>query len=257
VPIGVCAVPIVVGFAVPVGVLLGFILEGYSLSFDASVRSAVVNTFGLALAVAVLVMASAAFLGFVAAFKGNAPIRKVTALASVGYAFPGTILAIGVLTAGGLADDGIAVVLESVLGMTHEGWLTSGVGLVIVACVVRFQAVGYGAVSSGLERMPPNMIEASRVLGRRFAESVGSVVAPMVRMSLIAGGLLVFVDVMKELPMTLLLRPFNFETLATYVYQFAKDELLEEAALPALMIVATGILPVIVMNAAIRRVIRD
>ena len=83
-----------------------------------------------------------------------------------------------------------------------------------------------------------------------------AVILPLVRVPLLAGGLLVFIDVMKELPMTLLLRPFNYETLATYVYQFAKDELLEEAALPALIIVAMGVLPVIVMNAALRRVAR-
>ena len=82
---------------------------------------------------------------------------------------------------------------------------------------------------------------------------MGSVILPMIRLSCIAGGLLVFVDVMKELPMTLLLRPFDFETLATYVYQFAKDEMLEKAALPALAIVVTGVIPVIVMNAALNR----
>ena len=80
---------------------------------------------------------------------------------------------------------------------------------------------------------------------------------PLLRLPLITGGLLVFVDVMKELPMTLLLRPFNYETLATYVYQFAKDELLEEAALPALFIVIVGILPVIAMNAMLRRIARQ
>ena len=77
---------------------------------------------------------------------------------------------------------------------------------------------------------------------------------PLLRLSCVTGGLLVFVDVMKELPMTLLLRPFNYETLATYVYQFAKDELLEEAALPALVIVASGIIPVILMNAALDKI---
>ena len=97
------------------------------------------------------------------------------------------------------------------------------------------------------------MSEASRVLGYGFGRTMGKVILPMIRLSCIAGGLLVFVDVMKELPMTLLLRPFNFDTLATYVYQFAKDELLEEAALPALAIVLTGIIPVIMMNAVFNR----
>jgi iron(III) transport system permease protein len=253
---GVCAFPVVVGFLIPVGVLLNFVLRGHSLDLTAPIIDAALNTFVLASTVAAAVMISAAFLGFVGTFKGGLVLRRLTAIASVGYAFPGTILAIGVVTAGGAMDTGIALFFQDFLGISHGGWLTSGIGLVIVACVVRFQAVGYGAVTAGLERLPPNLIEASRILGRGFGESVRDVVVPMLRMSLLAGGLLVFVDVMKELPMTLLLRPFNFETLATYVYQFAKDELLEEAAVPALMIIATGIIPVVVMNAALRRVTR-
>ena len=113
--------------------------------------------------------------------------------------------------------------------------------------------MGYGAVTTGIGRVSPRLMEASRTLGCGFSESVRKVMLPMIRLSCVAGGLLVFVDVMKELPMSLLLRPFNFETLATYVYQFAKDELLEEAALPALMIVLCGIIPVILMNAALNK----
>lgn len=252
----VCALPVTIGFVIPVGVLLNFILRGHSLQLSPQVLDAAVNTFILASVVAVIVMTTAGFLGFVGAYKSGPALRRLTAAASVGYAFPGTILAIGVVTAGGALDTGIALAMRSLLGISHDAWLTSGIGLVIVACVVRFQAVGYGAVTSGLERLPPSMIEASRVLGRGFGETVRDVVVPMLRMSLLAGGLLVFVDVMKELPMTLLLRPFNFETLATHVYQYAKDELLEEAALPALMIIVTGVIPVVVMNAALRRFTR-
>ena len=251
-----CAIPILAGFLIPVGVLLNFILRGYSLELSDAVTSAAINSVAIALTVALLVMATAAFMGLVGTYAGGPTLRRVTALASIGYAFPGTILAVGVVTAGGAFDAAIASLAKSVFGVTHDGWLTSGVGLVILACVVRFQAVGYGAVTTGLERVPTTMIEASRTLGRNFAASLGSIVTPLIRTSLIAGGLLVFVDVMKELPMTLLLRPFNFETLATYVYQFAKDELLEEAALPALFIVMAGILPVVIMNAVLRQVTR-
>lgn len=253
----VCALPVVIGFVIPVGVLLNFVLRGYSLDLSTPVLDAAVNTFILAGIVAIIVMTTAGFLGFVGAYKSGPLMRRVTAVASAGYAFPGTILAIGVVTAGGAMDEGIAVAMRTLMGISHDAWLTSGIGLVIVACVVRFQAVGYGAVTSGLERLPVSMVEASRVLGRGFGESVRTVVVPMLRMSLVAGGLLVFVDVMKELPMTLLLRPFNFETLATFVYQYAKDELLEEAALPALMIIVTGVIPVVVMNAALRRFTRS
>jgi len=255
--LAVCTLPVVIGFVIPVGVLLNFVLRGYSLNFSTPVLDAAVNTFILAGIVAIIVMTTAGFLGFVGAYKSGPLMRRVTAVASAGYAFPGTILAIGVVTAGGAMDEGIAIAMRTLLGISHDAWLTSGIGLVIVACVVRFQAVGYGAVTSGLERLPVSMVEASRVLGRGFGESVRTVVVPMLRMSLVAGGLLVFVDVMKELPMTLLLRPFNFETLATYVYQYAKDELLEEAALPALMIIVTGVIPVVVMNVALRRFTRS
>lgn len=251
--LAVCGVPVVVGFVVPVGVLLGFVAKGYSVEMGGDVLRAAKNSVVLAAAVALLVMAAASFLGLVAAFRGGAALRRITAVVSIGYAFPGTILAIGVVTAGGAVDDGIGLVLRSALGLDHQGWLTSGMGLIVLACVIRFQAVGYGAVNSGLGRLPPNMMNANRLLGHGFGHGMRRVIMPLIRLSFVAGGLLVFVDVMKELPMTLLLRPFNFETLPTYVYQFAKDELLEEAALPALMIVAAGILPVLLMNAVLSR----
>lgn len=250
---GLCLVPIILGFVIPVGVLLNFVLSGYSLEFTDAVLSAAWHSITLAASVAALIVSTAAFMGLVAHYKGGTALRRITAVASMGYAFPGTILAIGVITAAGAIDDGIASVLQSLFGMTYQGWLTSGVGLVAVACAIRFQAIGYGAVTTGLQRLPPNMMSASRILGRTFTGSLTATILPMMRLSLITGGLLVFVDVMKELPMTLLLRPFNYETLATYVYQFAKDELLEQAAMPALFIVLVGIIPVVLMNATLRK----
>lgn len=252
----ICAAPILAGFALPVAVLLHFVIGGYSLALTDIVMAAAGNSLMLAGAVAILVMASATLLGVTGAYMPGYGLRRMAALGSVGYAFPGTILAIGVVTAGGAVDSFVAGGLSRVFGISYGGWLTSGFGLVALACVIRFQAIGYGAVASGLERLPSSMLEASRTLGRGFGASLRLVVAPLIATPLLAGGLLVFVDVMKELPMTLLLRPFNFETLATYVYQFAKDELLEEAALPALAIVAAGIGPVMVMSVAIQRVAR-
>ena len=203
---------------------------------------------------AITVFFTATFMGFVSYFDRGKVMNRLSALASFGYAFPGTILAIGVVIAGGAIDSWIGSLLMQTFEISYQGWLTSGVGLIVFACVVRFQAVGYGTVIAGLGRVPNNMMEASRVLGQGFAQSIRRVMLPLMRLSCVAGGLLVFVDVMKELPMTLLLRPFNYETLATYVYQFAKDELLEEAALPALMIVITGIVPVLLMNAALNQI---
>ncbi|MED5358367.1 MAG: iron ABC transporter permease, partial [Pseudomonadota bacterium] len=249
----VCLLPVLAGFIVPVGVLLSFIMKGYSVSVDAQVVDAALNSLTIGLAVAILVIATAAFMGLVATFEGGAVMRRLTALASFGYAFPGTILAIGIVTAGGAVDRTLSAFIGSFFGLTYEGWLTSGVALIVFACVIRFQAVGYGAVTTGIGRVSPSMMEASRTLGSGFSSSIRKVMLPMIRLSCVAGGLLVFVDVMKELPMNLLLRPFNFETLATFVYQFAKDELLEEAALPALGIVLCGIIPVVLMNAALNK----
>jgi len=252
----VCLTPIMIGFLLPVIILAGFVFQGHSLDFSDAVLSAAFNSIVLAAAVAVCVMAAATFMGVVANYQGGPGLRRLTSVSSIGYAFPGTILAIGVVTAAGALDDGIGRVLQSVLGLSYEGLLTSGIGLVIFACVIRFQAIGYGAVTTGLGRLPPNMMAASRTLGHGFGESLWKVILPLVRSSFVAGGLLVFVDVMKELPMTLLLRPFNYETLATFVYQFAKDELLEEAALPALIIILTGVVPVLMMNEVLNRFLK-
>jgi len=252
----ICATPIVIGFVIPVAVLLNFVLQGHSLALSGAFVSAAFNTLLLSATVAILVICTAAFMVLVFTYQGGRKLRLLVGLASIGYAFPGTILAIGVVTAGGAVDSGVATTLEAIFGLSYEGWLTSGVGLIVVACAIRFQAVGYGVMTSGMERLPPNMMNASRVMGRSFGYSLKAIIMPLVKVPVLAGGLLVFIDVTKELPMTLLLRPFNYETLATYVYQFAKDELLEEAALPALIIIVVGVLPVIVMNAAIRRSIK-
>lgn len=254
--LGLCLTPIVVGFVLPVSVLLSFVIKGYSVGFSAAVVAAAFNSVFLAGVVALSVMAIATFLAMATAFRFGPFMQKVTGLASIGYAFPGTILAIGVVAACGALDRAMVAAIWAVFGVASSGLLSGSLALVVIACVVRFQAIGFGAMTSGLERLPPNMLQASRTFGCGFGETMRKIVLPLVQKSFIAGGLLVFVDVMKELPMTLLLRPFNYETLATYVYQFAKDELLEEAALPALLIVLAGIPPIVLMNAALRRLVR-
>ena len=252
----VCLLPIILGFVIPVGILLSFVIEGADTASIGAIGNAALNSLFISGISAVVIIIGASFLGFVAFYKGNYVLKQLVALASIGYAFPGTILAIGVVTIGGALDTGIANVLTRYFGISHQGWFTGGVGLVIFACVIRFQAIGYGAVTSGLERLSPNMMDASRVLGDGFGKSLQRVIIPLSLLSFVAGGLLVFVDSMKELPMALLLRPFNYETLATFVYQYAKDELLEEAAFPALIIISTSIIPVIIMNYTLNRFIK-
>ena len=249
----VCLVPLTAGFAVPVGVLLWFVAAGLSSTDYGALVVTAINSLSVALAAAAIVMAVALVTVTVVSYKRHPALGALTAVSAMGYAFPGTVLAIGVVVFAGALDSAVEAVVEGVLGAGFDGLLIGGVALLVAGYVVRFQAIGYGAIVSGVKRLPPNIMNASYVLGRGFSLSLVTLAPPLLRKSILAGGLLVFVDVMKELPMTLLLRPFDFETLATYVYQFATDELLEHSALAALAIVAAGLGPVIWMNASQRR----
>jgi len=246
--IAICLLPIILGFAIPVGVLLSFIIKGLSASAPMGTATAIINTIGIAAISSAAIMLVAMAVGIIAQYQSGRFGRLMAAISASGYAVPGTILAIGVL--------GCVQVIDSSWRWTtsSSNSLISGTMLVLVfAYLVRYQAVGYGAVQAGLKRLPINLMPASQVMGHGFAVSVSKVTLPLLRPSVLAGLLLTFVDIMKELPMTLLLSPFNFNTLATLTYQFAKDEMLEDAALPALLIVLAGLLPVIIINRSLAK----
>ena len=244
-----CLIPISFGFFIPLGVLLQFVLHGNVIAEFLAIQPVIANSVTVALAAAVFIMLVASLIVLTAAFRGGSKLRKLALISSTGYAFPGTILAIGILIYAGYIDD----LLRFISGGVISSFLIAGLGLLMLAYLVRFQAVGYGAILSGVRRLPENLMSASRVLGHGYGASLRQIILPLLKSSFIAGLMLVFVDIMKELPMTLLLRPFDFETLATFTYQFAKDEMLEKAALPSLMIVITGLIPVIFMSTMLRR----
>ena len=241
-----CLFPIILGFVIPAGVLLSFVVKGLAITNVDALLSATFNSLTISLIAAVAVMAIATIMILVTTYQKHPVLKALTTISALGYAFPGAILAIGVVSFAGGVDR-----IAANLGASN-GILIGGVGLLVLAYVVRFQVVGHGAITSGVNRLSPNIMSASFVLGRSFTSSMAVLAPPLLRKSLMAGGILVFVDVMKELPMTLLLRPFNYETLSTYVYQFAKDELLEESALAALTIIIAGLGPVILINASQR-----
>ena len=245
----VCVVPFVLGFVLPAGVLLSYVLRALPDVSIVAFAGIVWNSVWIAGLAASLIVCVSCFVVLAARYRGGRLLRNLALAASTGYAVPGTMLAIGVLIFAGLVDRGWG----GLVGDSRSTILLGGSGVLLVAYLVRFQAVGYGAVVSGIRRLPDNMMAASRVFGMGFGASLVRVILPLLRSSMLAGGIVVFVDVMKELPMTLLLRPFDFETLATYTYQFAKDEMIELAALPALAIVVAGLLPVVFMNRMIGR----
>jgi iron(III) transport system permease protein len=202
-------------------------------------------------AISIIVISS--LTAIIAFYKGRNLLNKITDIASTGYAFPGTMLAIGILVFVGFIDKFYSL-SSGVFGYQYSGFLSGTIMILILAYVVRFQAVGYGSIRSGITQIPQNLADASYMMGKPFHETMSKIVLPLLKTSIIAGGLLAFVDIMKELPMTLLLRPFNFETLATYTYQFAHDELIEQASLPALLIIIAGLIPVIFMNKYLREI---
>ncbi len=246
----ICLIPLLLGFFTPVAVLSNFVLQGFAITNLDLLIAASINSISIALSASFIVVTIAMVLILFTTYhyEKHPMIKFLSTVSAMGYAFPGAILAIGVVGFAGAIDSTLKTIYEEYISFTFNGFLIGSVGLLIFACVLRFQAIGHGAITSGINRLSPNIMNASYILGRSFSNSMALLAPPLLRRSMLAGGLLVFVDVMKELPMTLLLRPFNFETLSTYVYQFAKDEMLEQSAFAALSIILVGLGPVIIMS---------
>ena len=172
-------------------------------------------------------------------------LAACAAVATMGYAIPGTILALGLLGPLIATDDAINWITRHVAGADVGLVLAGSSAAVVIAYSVRFMSIAIGFVNAGLARVPRDFDDIARVIGARPAMVIRSVHLPLIRPALWAAALLIFVDCLKEQPMTLLLRPLNVETLSTYIYQFATRGNFEEGALAALLIVAVGILPVI------------
>jgi iron(III) transport system permease protein len=183
--------------------------------------------------------------------NGSPLLVAASRLASIGYAVPGAVLAVGVMIPLARADAAIDGLMRNLFGIPAGLLLSGTIVAVTYGYLVRFLALSYGTAESSLAKVTPNMDDASRTLGMSPGRTLRRVHFPLIRGSVLAAAILVFVDCMKELPMTIILRPFNYGTLATQVHQFASDELLEESALGALAIVAAGILPVIILSATI------
>jgi iron(III) transport system permease protein len=241
-----CFVPVFLGFLLPAGYLLReVIVRGLLIGFDVSLIRHALTTVALACVATVLVL----LLGFgaVAALRylRHAAIAACVNVAGICYAIPGTVLALGLLSPLVLVDEGINA-LTRAFGGTGIGLLLAGsAAAVVIAYVIRFLAIAIGLAQAGFARIATELDEMARMLGAGPATLARTIHLPLTRPAIWSAALLVFVDCMKELPATLLLRPLNVETLATYIYQFATRGNFEEGALAALIIVAVGIFPVI------------
>ena len=211
------------------------------------------NSVRLALSAALV----AALLGIALAYgvrlSRNRSIATLAETATIGYAVPGAVLAVGIMVPLGAFDNLANHFSEAWFGVTVGLVLSGSAIALVVGYVVRFMALGFRTVDASLAKVTPSIEGAARTLGKGPGATLWHIHLPLIRPSVLTATLLVFVDTMKELPLTLILRPFNFETLATFVYQYASEELLEECALGALTIVAVGVIPVIALSMSIAR----
>ena len=248
----VCFVPLFLGFLLPALLLRMTLLEG-DAQFGPRFLTLAGNSFFLAGVTAVLAVLLALLLAYGARLSKTLLAQGLNRLVGLGYAVPGAVIAVGVLIPVTRLDTWLASVWESAFGVNPGLLFTGGVAALVYAYLVRFLAVALHTVESSLGKITPSMDDASRSLGLGQFATLRRVHAPILRGSLFTAGLLVFVDVMKELPATLVMRPFNFDTLATQTYTLASDERLAEASTAALAIVAVGLLPLIALSRQIAR----
>ncbi|MDE0340807.1 MAG: iron ABC transporter permease [Nitrospinae bacterium] len=247
-----CLLPIGFGFILPASILGYYAWNYYEESISHDFYSILSNSLVLSSLSAALSVLAGIFLAYGARLQENPLLKSAARFASVGYAVPGAVLAVGVLIPMGKIDVFIQGFLNNVFGIS-TGLLFSGtIAAVTYGYLTRFLALSYGTMEASLMRVTPNMDGAARTLGLGPGKTLKRIHLPMLRGGILAAAILVFVDTMKELPMTIILRPFNFETLATQVHQLATDELLEESALGSLSIVAAGLLPVIYLSRTIQ-----
>ncbi|KAF0168235.1 MAG: iron(III) transport system permease protein, partial [bacterium] len=248
-----CALPLLGGFLLPAGLLLSMALSEGDAQFGVKYLDLAANSLSLAVSASLLAIVVALLLAYAGRAKPGRLMAAVKRVASLGYAVPGTVIAVGALIPLTALDHALIAWAREHWGM-NLGLVITGSALALVfAYLARFLAVALNAVESSLARIRPSLDEAARSLGAGRAGLLARVHVPLLSGGLISGLLLVFVDVMKELPATIVLRPFNFETLATQVYILAADERLAEAATPSLIIVAVGLIPVVMLSRTMRR----
>ena len=248
-----CVLPVLFGFVIPVLVLGGYAIKRLPLLMEPRL----LNALGHSLMVAGMAALVTVVLGFTLAWHARAHqgrlVKGYGRLASLGYGVPGTVLAIGVLFPLASLDNTVDGFFRANFGF-GTGLLLSGTGFAIVyACMVRFMAMAEGTIDAGFHKLSPHLDMAARTLGRTGPQTLVSILIPNMRPAILTGALLVFIETLKELSATILLRPFNFNTLATLVYEDASRAKVEDASVPALIIILAGLVPVLLVSRSIDR----
>ncbi len=244
-----CSIPVFIGFALPGGKLLWWAL-GHTPDLD-GFGSLVADSLTVATITSVLAVLVATLLAYAARLNTGRLVQTATRFAVMGYAVPGLILAIGIVVPFTFVENSLDAWMRASFGISTGLFLSGTLVALIFAYLVRFLSVSFNAIEASLGKVTPSFDAASRTLGTSMTGTLGRVQLPLMSGSLLTAGLLVFVDVLKELPATYVLRPFNFNTLAVRTFELASDEQLVAASVPALTIVLVGLIPIIMMSRAI------
>ena len=248
----ICFIPLFFGFILPAGYLLFISLPAWTIMMQSNFFQHLWNSFSLAVLTSLLAMISALFLVYSVRLGAGGLNRFVCRIVGLGYGFPGSVVAVGVLIPMAWLDYRIDDFSRSAFGFSTGLIFTGGIVAIVFAYLVRFMALGLNSLQSSMESLNPNLDAAAQTLGANWQRRLSMIHIPLVTGGLLTGALLVFVDVMKELPATLILRPFNYDTLAVKAYELASDEALSASACYALTIVAIGLIPVIVISHSAR-----
>lgn len=248
-----CGVPVLFGVVVPLAMLGQMAVGSGQSPLDPRYVGFAVNSLMLAGLGAGATVIAALLVGYAVRLSPGRPTRIAGLLASMGYAIPGGVIAVGLLVPLASFDNALDSWMRASFGVSTGLLLTGSAAVLVLAYLVRFMAVALSAVDAGLSSIRPSVDQVARTLGCTPVTMLGRVHVPLLRGSLLTAALIVFVDVMKELPATLIMRPFNFDTLAVQAFRLAADERLAQAAVPSLVIVGFGFLPVLLLAREIRR----
>ncbi len=243
-----CALPVLLGFVLPAAYLAALAMSPAAQAAAGALGTYIGGSLRLGVAAAALCVGAALLLAFARARSASRVTAGAIRVATLGYALPGALLAVGLLAPLGSLDVTLTRLARDSFGWSGGLLLTGTSALLVYALSVRFLTVAYNSVGGGMARIPPLLDVAARSLGAGPVRVLARIYAPLLAPSLAGAAALVFIDTLRELPATLILRPFNLETLATRTYRLASDERLVEAAIPALILLAAGLLPVLVLN---------
>lgn len=244
---GWCVLVFLCAFVIPITQLIIWFWQRGRFDFDERYITLIMHTIYLGLFAAALTVSAALLLAFSKRLSPTRPMKALVGFSTLGYALPGSVLAVAIMLAFGYLDSHAVVPLSTWLGGTGKPILLGSLGALLLAYVVRFMAVAYGPLEGALERIKPSLPEASRSLGVNSFALFRRVYLPLLMPGTLSAALLVLVDVMKEMPATLLMRPFGWDTLAVRIFEMTSEGEWSRAALPALTLVLVGLLPVVLL----------